>query len=240
MWAQFNPAGVLVELRGFIMDVTASAGSRAMRSRNGVEALSPVFLGAADAMLILDDGRHVVDANRAAATLFGAPIDELVGRMLDELLVNEQVSLLEHAWRELLALGEAKRDHRVLSPTHDVRIVECSYRAAVQVGRHLCIARDITGSVASKSGLMSKKVESVGRLAGGIAHDFNNLLTAILGYTELLLGTRGPEDPDRADLEEIQKAGQRAAALTQQLLAYSRKQMLSPKEVDLNQTVVGP
>jgi CheY-like chemotaxis protein len=75
-------------------------------------------------------------------------------------------------------------------------------------------------------------------LAGGIAHDFNNLLTAILGYTELLLSNREEGHPDRADLEEIQKAGQRAAALTQQLLAYSRKQMLLPKEVDLNQTVL--
>src|ERR1700747_2854163 len=82
-----------------------------------------------------------------------------------------------------------------------------------------------------------EKMESVGRLAGGIAHDFNNLLTAILGYTELLLSHHGPEDRDRNDLEEIQRAGQRAAALTQQLLAFSRKQVLMPKEVDLNQTV---
>jgi two-component system, cell cycle sensor histidine kinase and response regulator CckA len=235
---EFDQAGALVELRGFIMDVTASAEQEDALKERELQFRS-VFLGAADAMLILDDRRGVVDANRAAAALFGAPIEALIGRRLDDLLVNEQ-GQLEHAWRELLALGEAKRDHRVLSPTHDIRIVECSYRAAVQAGRHLCIARDITDRQLLEERLMqSEKVESVGRLAGGIAHDFNNLLTAILGYTELLLGTRGPEDPDRADLEEIQKAGQRAAALTQQLLAYSRKQMLSPKEVDLNQTVVG-
>ena len=84
-----------------------------------------------------------------------------------------------------------------------------------------------------------EKMESIGRLAGGIAHDFNNLLTAILGYTELLLTDRPDEDPDRAALVEIQKAGQRAAALTQQLLAFSRKQVLLPQEVDLNQTVLG-
>ena len=234
----FDPAGSLIELRGFIMDVTESAEREDALKERELQFRS-VFLGAADAMLILDDSRGVVDANRAAAALFGAPIDALIGRTLDQLLVNDQ-GQLEHAWRELLALGEAKRDHRVLSPAHEVRIVECSYRAAVQTGRHLCIARDITDRQLLEERLMqSEKVESVGRLAGGIAHDFNNLLTAILGYTELLLGTRGPDDPDRADLEEIQKAGQRAAALTQQLLAYSRKQMLSPKEVDLNQTVVG-
>src|SRR5262249_1848993 len=117
-------------------------------------------------------------------------------------------------------------------------VVECSYRAAVRAGRHLCIARDITERRALEERLVqSEKIESVGRLAGGIAHDFNNLLTAVLGYTELLLRNKSASDPDRTDLEEIQKAGQRAAALTQQLLAYSRKQMLSPKEVDINQTL---
>jgi len=85
-----------------------------------------------------------------------------------------------------------------------------------------------------------EKMESVGRLAGGIAHDFNNLLTAILGYTELLLARHEHvDDPERRDLEEIQKAGQRAAALTQQLLAFSRKQVLAPKPVDVNETVNG-
>ncbi|HEY3044495.1 MAG TPA: ATP-binding protein [Vicinamibacterales bacterium] len=84
-----------------------------------------------------------------------------------------------------------------------------------------------------------EKMETIGRLAGGIAHDFNNLLTAILGYAELLLSNRAADDPDRSALEEIQKAGQRAAALTQQLLAFSRKQVLLPQEVDLNQTVLG-
>ena len=84
-----------------------------------------------------------------------------------------------------------------------------------------------------------EKMESIGRLAGGIAHDFNNLLTAILGYAEMLLSNRPAEDPDRSALEEIQKAGQRAASLTQQLLAFSRKQVLVAQEVDLNQTVLG-
>ena len=84
-----------------------------------------------------------------------------------------------------------------------------------------------------------EKMESIGRLAGGIAHDFNNLLTAILGFTEVLLTKRPADDPDRPPLEEIQREGLRAASLTQQLLAFSRKQVLLPREVDLNQTVLG-
>ena len=96
------------------------------------------------------------------------------------------------------------------------RIVECSFRARVHESRHLCIARDITDRRLLEDRLtQAAKIESVGRLAGGIAHDFNNLLTAILGYTELLLGRRLPGDPEREDLVEIQKAGQRASALTQ-------------------------
>jgi len=84
----------------------------------------------------------------------------------------------------------------------------------------------------------SQKMEAVGQLAGGIAHDFNNLLTAILGNTQLLLRDLPPGDAMRGDVDEIRKASERAAALTRQLLAYSRRQMLQPEILDLN-VVVG-
>ena len=87
--------------------------------------------------------------------------------------------------------------------------------------------------------VQAERLESIGRLAGGIAHDFNNLLTAILGFTELLLRARRADDPDRPYLEEIERAGQRAAALTQQLLAFGRRQVLVPKDVDVNAIVLG-
>jgi PAS domain S-box-containing protein len=85
----------------------------------------------------------------------------------------------------------------------------------------------------------SQKIEAVGVLAGGIAHDFNNLLTAILGYCELLRPRLPLSDPGRGHLEEIRKAGDRAAVLTRQLLAFSRKQVLDPKVLDLNSVVSG-
>src|SRR6266478_3355492 len=80
-------------------------------------------------------------------------------------------------------------------------------------------------------------MESVGQLAGGVAHDFNNLLTIINGYSEMLLGRPDCNPVARRFLGEIHKAGVRAAALTQQLLAFSRKQVLAPKVVVLNDVV---
>ncbi|MFB3119890.1 MAG: ATP-binding protein [Stenotrophomonas maltophilia] len=86
--------------------------------------------------------------------------------------------------------------------------------------------------------LQSLKMESIGRLAGGIAHDFNNLLTAIIGYSELSLSKIPKGDPIQADLEEIQKAADRAASLTGQLLAFSRRQIIEPKLVGVNQLIM--
>jgi PAS domain S-box-containing protein len=83
----------------------------------------------------------------------------------------------------------------------------------------------------------AQKMEAVGRLAGGVAHDFNNLLTVIRGYSELLLGRLGSTDAMRKDMEEIKKAADRASGLTRQLLAFSRRQFIAAKVVDLNALV---
>jgi signal transduction histidine kinase len=80
-------------------------------------------------------------------------------------------------------------------------------------------------------------MEAIGRLAGGIAHDFNNLLTAISGYTELLLQRLPADDPGQQDGQEVLRAAERAATLTRQLLAFSRRQVLQPRPVDLNAVV---
>src|SRR3989304_2849777 len=85
----------------------------------------------------------------------------------------------------------------------------------------------------------SQKMEAGGRLAGGIAHDFNNLMTIITGRAEMLLGRLRPDDPLHRDIEVFRKTSARAAAVTRQLLAFSRKQVLQPKVLDLNAVVAG-
>jgi two-component system, cell cycle sensor histidine kinase and response regulator CckA len=85
--------------------------------------------------------------------------------------------------------------------------------------------------------LQSQKMEAIGRLAGGISHDFNNLLTAVTGYSDLLLSQLPEDDARREFAEEIRKAGQRAAGLTHQLLAFSRRQVLEPRILDLNAVI---
>jgi two-component system, cell cycle sensor histidine kinase and response regulator CckA len=100
------------------------------------------------------------------------------------------------------------------------------------------IAEDVTERRTLEEQLrQAQKMEAVGRLAGGVAHDFNNLLNLIIGYAALLLGSIAPGDPIRKRVEEIDKAAQRAASLTRQLLAFSRKQVLEPKVLNVNTIV---
>jgi two-component system, cell cycle sensor histidine kinase and response regulator CckA len=107
--------------------------------------------------------------------------------------------------------------------------------SAGEVEKLVIVNRDITERKYLEEQLsLSQKLEAVGRLSGGIAHDFNNLLGVIIGYAEAIQQTMPTNDPMREAVDEIQKAGNRAAALTQQLLAFSRKQVMEPQVLDAN------
>jgi PAS domain S-box-containing protein len=164
----------------------------------------------------------------------------------------EDLALVSEAIRS--ALEEDRPydiEHRVLWPDGEAHWLACkgnvqrdaAGRAIRMSGTVMCIsARKWAEEALSESEeqlRQSQKMDAVGKLAGGIAHDFNNLLTIITGYSQLLLNRLEPQAPLRKDLEEIKKAGDRAAALTQQLLAFSRRQVLLPEVMDLNAIVAG-
>jgi PAS domain S-box-containing protein len=103
----------------------------------------------------------------------------------------------------------------------------------------LILANDVSERLRLEEQLrQAQKMEAIGRLAGGIAHDFNNVLSVILSYGEILLADLKPGEPMRDDIEEIRKAGKRAAALTRQLLLFSRQQVIDPKVLDLNEVLL--
>jgi two-component system cell cycle sensor histidine kinase/response regulator CckA len=129
--------------------------------------------------------------------------------------------------------------HRIIRPDGNVRWLSGAGRTFLdergQPLRAVGISQDVTERhVLEGQFQQAQKMEAVGRLAGGVAHDFNNLLTVILGFCELLLAGVADDDPRRSDMTEIQKAATRAAALTSQLLAFSRKQIIEPAVLDLN------
>ena len=105
---------------------------------------------------------------------------------------------------------------------------------------YVAVTRDISEQQAlAEQLLQAQKMESVGRLAGGVAHDFNNMLGVILGYTEMALNNLPPENKIHSHLSQVQEAAERSAGLTRQLLAFARKQTVSPRIIDLNETVEG-
>ncbi len=144
-----------------------------------------------------------------------------------------QVSKLTHGLDKPGTWKHRKKDGTVI----DVEVASHSF---VFAGRRaeLVLANDVTERKRLEEQLQqAQKMEAVGRLAGGIAHDFNNLLTIITAYGQLLLDRLAPSEPLREQVEEIKKAGDRATALTRQLLAFSRRQVLAPRVLDLNAIV---
>jgi two-component system cell cycle sensor histidine kinase/response regulator CckA len=182
-------------------------------------------------MWVIDPAeRRILEANAAAEALYGHTREQFRGMSLDAVLVSEEPG--EPSGRP--------RRHR----TSSGRIIDVEMaQRRIDFGGYpaeLVVLTDVTGRRQLEDQLrQAQKMETVGMLAGGVAHDFNNLLTIISGYSQLMLNTLRPEDPNHYAAEQILKAGERAATLTQQLLAFSRPRTLQPKVLDLNQLVTG-
>jgi PAS domain S-box-containing protein len=178
--------------------------------------------------------------NDAAVRRYGYSREEFLAMTLFDIRLPAEHDRLREALRRrpegpyfVADMRHRRKDGTVIEVEIAVDTIPFGGRPA-----HLVSVQDVTERKRLEDQLrQSQKIEAVGQLAGGIAHDFNNLLTAITGYSDLLLEDLGPQDPRRHDLEEIRKAARRAASLTQQLLAFSRKQVLQPQVLDLNQVV---
>jgi len=192
------------------------------------------------------DGRFVL-ANQALAEIYGTTVKGVLGKTDADFNPNaEEVAHFLHDDRDVMSSGNPKfvSEEPVTNPeTKQTRWFQTIKMPLRLPGEYsvtlLGVATEITERKELEQQLLqSQKMEAVGQLAGGVAHDFNNILTAIVGYADLLAAELRGDSRQLEDVEEIRKAARRAAALTRQLLSFSRKEVLEPKIIDVNDVVM--
>ncbi len=219
------------------------------RSRHEAE-WGAVMDSSADAIYILDPARLIIRANKAFYNMTASTPDKAIGRHITDIV---------HPHGELepcpvCRAQEAKKDAVIIMEADDpdnpagvpleivVKVVRDKSGNALSIFMSL---HDLTAGrklveekrILEEQLRQAQKMESIGRLAGGIAHDFNNILTTILGYSELVLMEMADNAPFREEIEIIRSAGEKAAGLTRQLLAFSRKQVMDKRPVAINKII---
>lgn len=208
-----------------------------------------LFENSPDAILVFDlvDGR-IQDANAAALSMYRCRREEILGSTLYDFSVEPDAT--RTVLGQLSEGASIRTVSRVFKRKDGSTLIVDGHASAVLIGGRklgLSINRDNSAVVAAQREQRkaeerlreSQKMEAVGRLAGGIAHDFNNIMTAILGLADFSITALSGNEPVRRDLEEIRRSGQRAATLTRQLLAFSRRQVIIPKVLLLDEAVLG-
>lgn len=212
------------------------------RLRQSEERFSKAFRSSPFGITIATESEgRIVDANPAFLKMVGYTREDVIGRTAAELNIwsDAQRSNLKH--QQLVNQDPAKLfEARFQAGSGETKLVQF---AIERIQLHdvpcvLAIIHDVTEARRLEEQLRrSQKMEGMGRLAGGIAHDFNNLLSVIIGYCDLSQGHFQNEHPVAKHIEQIKKAGERAASLTRQLLAFSRQQVLHPRILNLNAVV---
>ena len=241
-----QPAGIV----GLTRDLTErKAAEEALRESE--ERFRAICENAPLGIALVDLEGFVVQGNPALCRLLGYTREELAGMTFAELTHPEDVQADQTLYAELMAgrRGQYQLEKRYLRKDGGMVVGQLSVSAIRDAGGKVLYALGLMEDITERRRAeqerarleeqfrQAQKMESVGRLAGGVAHDFNNLLTVINGYSEMLLKRLAPGDPVRARVEQIKRAGDRAAELTQQLLAFSRKQVTQPRLLDLNAVI---
>jgi PAS domain S-box-containing protein len=242
-----KPSGFL----GVGRDITERKRADVIRQESE-DRYKALFNRSNDLVYIHDFEGRFIDANSAALNRLGYTKDELRSVSFTTLLSADQYALAAQVLQELQAIGvqTSPTEFRLRTKTGGQIWVETQAAVIMADGKVVAIqgiGRDVTERKQAEQARAqleeqlraSQKMEAIGSLAGGVAHDFNNLLSVILGYTGFAMEGVRDGDPIKNDLLEVRQAGERAAALTRQLLAFSRKQVLQPVAIDLNQIAAG-
>ncbi len=231
-------------------EMTSSLRDQAERLKGSYQRFSTVTQSARDAIISTDDSGNITFWNRSAEHIFGYAEQAVLGQPLTTLIAesdrNGYAAALPAPADDDLAFGHTIE---VTAIRKDTGRFPAEFSLAARRGPHglalTAIVRDVTERKQAQDALrqrdeqlrQSQKMEAIGRLAGGVAHDFNNLLMAIHGYADLLVQGFDEDDPRKEDAGEILKAADRAAGLTRQLLAFSRRQVFTQQAVALDQLV---
>jgi two-component system, cell cycle sensor histidine kinase and response regulator CckA len=212
--------------------------------------LRAIIDGIPDPVFMKDAGGRYVLGNAASAAFVDKPLEEVIGRADTELFEPEKAARIIQLDRSIVAEGTPRTyEKSKTTAAGETR----TYQATKFVHRNeqgnfvglIGVLHDITERQQAAQALLeserrlqqSQRMEAIGQLAGGVAHDFNNYLTAILGYAQLAMRALAPESPLQRHLVEVQKAAERASTLTRQLLAFSRRQHLERRAINLGDTI---
>ena len=236
-----DESGQIVAAVGVARDMTKEkADEEALRASE--EKFFKIFQASPDCIAIVDFGSGgVLEVNERFEQITGYARSEILGRTFADLGLLVDASLRDVMVSKLRETGSIRDfEYQMRRKTGEIATIWWSAEVIEIAGRRCFVSvhRDVTGQRELEAQLrQAQKMEAIGRLAGGIAHDFNNLLTAILGYAELVTRRLDPDSPAREDLEEIQRAASSAESLTRQLLIFSRKGVVQPAVLDLNEVV---
>jgi PAS domain S-box-containing protein len=230
-----------IRLIGTISDITERR-----EAATTLRLQAAALYAAADAIVVTDLAGIIEWVNPAFAELTGYTAEEAFGKNPRDLVKSDKhpPAFYQELWQTILAgrtwHGEMINRRKDGSLYTEDQSVTPILDASGAITHFVAVKRDITERVQLEAQYrQAQKMESVGQLASGIAHDFNNLLTVINGMSELLMGQIKQDDPAHAGVEEIHRAGERAAGLTRQLLAFSRQQILEPRVLNLSTVVAG-